>query len=119
MTTYTAASPSKPLGYQPDCQRCRFEDQCPVFSSSWNPAADDIIINLNALYADPGFMETVRATSARLDKTFRGIERWKGSQEEVVLKETTIANDEIVSLGAFRQISDVVPLVGTRPQRSL
>jgi hypothetical protein len=79
-----------------------------------HPAADDIIINLNALYADPDFMETVRATSARLDKTFRGIERWKGSQEEVVLKETTIANDEIVSLGAFRQISDVVPLVGTR-----
>src|ERR1700739_4762641 len=79
-----------------------------------HPAADDIIINLSALYADPDFMETVRATGARLDTTFRGIERWQRSQEEVVLKETTIANDEIVSLGAFRQLNDVVPLLGTR-----
>jgi hypothetical protein len=79
-----------------------------------HPAPDDIIIDLNAVYADPAFMETVRATSERLDKTFRGIERWQDTQNEVVLKETTIANDEIVSLGAFRQLSDIVPLLGTR-----
>ena len=32
---------------------------------------------------------------------------------EVVLEETIIANDEIVSLGAFRQLSDVLPTIGT------
>jgi hypothetical protein len=79
-----------------------------------HPASDDIIIDLSAVYADPDFMDTVRATSVRLDRTFRGIERWQDTQKEVVLKETTIANDEIVSLGAFRQLSDIVPLLGTR-----
>lgn len=79
-----------------------------------HPTADDIIINLRALYTDPDFMETVRATGAQLGKTFRGIERWQGSQDEVVLRETTIANDEIVSLGAFRQLNNIVPLLGTR-----
>ncbi|KYG22522.1 hypothetical protein SE92_21790 [Bradyrhizobium sp. AT1] len=76
------------------------------------PAADDIVLNLNTVYDDRDFMETVRATAERLGKEFRGINRWQGAQEEVVLKETTIDHDEIVSLGAFRQLSDVVPLIG-------
>jgi hypothetical protein len=46
----------------------------------------DIIINLNALYADSDFIDTVHATRA-----FPSIERWQGSQEEVVLRETTIS----------------------------
>ncbi|OKO73744.1 hypothetical protein AC629_36385 [Bradyrhizobium sp. NAS80.1] len=79
-----------------------------------HPAADDVILNLTALYADPDFMETVRVTAEQLDKQFRGIEKWQGTQEEVVLEETTITNDEIISLGAFRQLSDAVPLLGPR-----
>jgi hypothetical protein len=70
--------------------------------------ADDVILNLNAPYADLDFMETVKATAAQLSGEFRGIDRWLGTQEEAVLEETTITNDEIISLGAFRQLSDVV-----------
>ena len=78
------------------------------------PAAGDIILNLNAIYADPDFMETVRATVERLGRTFKGIDQWQGSQKEVVLRETVIGNDAIVSLGAFRELSDVVPQIGER-----
>ena len=77
------------------------------------PAPNDVILNLNVVYADPDFMDTVRATAERLCREFLGITRWQGSQMEVVLEETIIANDEIVSLGAFRQLSDVVPTIGT------
>src|SRR5262245_4123421 len=34
------------------------------------PAANDIILNLNTVYADAGFMKAVRATSQRLKHTF-------------------------------------------------
>jgi hypothetical protein len=78
-----------------------------------HPAPEDIILNLNAVYADSDFMDTVNATATRLNKHFAGIERWRGTQQEVVLKETTLGNDEIVSLGAFRELNDVVPLIGT------
>jgi hypothetical protein len=78
------------------------------------PTPNDVILNLNAIYADANFMETVAATSARLRCRFAGVERWKGTQHEVVLKETTIDNDEIISLGAFRHLSDVAPVIGPR-----
>jgi hypothetical protein len=78
------------------------------------PEPKDIILNLNPLYADGDFLDTVEATAKRLGKPFRGIDRWRDRQKEVVLKETVIGNDEIVTLGAFRQLSDVVPLVGSR-----
>ena len=78
-----------------------------------NPAPKDVILNLNIVYDDRDFIDTVTYTATRLNKRFAGIERWRGTQEEVVLKETTLGNDEIVSLGAFRQMSDVVPLIGT------
>jgi hypothetical protein len=78
------------------------------------PTPGDVIIDLNTVYADNDFLETVHATAVRLKKAFRGIDRWRNTQEEVVLNETIIGNDEIVSLGAFRQLSDVVPLIGAR-----
>lgn len=74
------------------------------------PTTLDVILNLNAIYAEVDFLDTVAATSERLGRRFAGIERWQGTQNEVVLKETTIRNDEIVSLGAFRQLNDVVPV---------
>jgi len=77
-----------------------------------HPAPKDIILNLNTVYAGSDFMDTVNATATRLNTHFTGIERWQGTQEEVVLKETTLGNDEIVSLGAFRELNDVVPLIG-------
>ncbi len=78
------------------------------------PDPDDVILNLEVLYGDPDFLETVSATSSRLGRSFRGIDRWQGTQKEVVLRETAIANDEIISLGAYRQLSDITPLIGTR-----
>jgi hypothetical protein len=96
-------------------QRFREDDQNPtkaLMIFRRRPAQVDIIVDLNVVYGDPDFLETVQATSARLKKPFRGIERWKGTQKEVVLNETIIGNDEIVSLGAFRKLSDVVPLLG-------
>lgn len=83
-----------------------------IFARS--PAPDDVILNMEILYGDPDFLETVRDTRARIGRPFSGIERWQGTQKEVVLRETAIANDEIISLGAFRQLSDVVPMIGTR-----
>jgi hypothetical protein len=77
-----------------------------------HPAPEEIILNLTAVYADSDFLDTVNATAVRLNRRFAGIERWRGTQEEVVLKETTLGNDEIVSLGAFRELKDVVPLIG-------
>ncbi|MBY0562431.1 hypothetical protein [Hyphomicrobium sp.] len=78
------------------------------------PAAGDIILDLKAVYADPDFMETLRATAERLGRTYKGIDQWDGSQKEMVLRETVIGNDKIVSLGAFRELSDVVPPIGQR-----
>lgn len=78
------------------------------------PVEGDVILDLNAVYADPDFMVTVRAVSARLGRSYKGIERWRGTQQEVVLRETVIANDEIVSLGAFRDLTNVVPNIGER-----
>lgn len=77
------------------------------------PDAGDIIIDLNAVYADPNFMETVRNAEERLSRKFKGIEKWQNSQCEVVLNETVLANDDIISLGAFRDLSAVVPTIGT------
>ncbi len=79
-----------------------------------SPAPDDIILDLNAVYADSDFMDTVRADEERLGKQFRGINRWRDTQKEVVLNETVIGNDEIVSLGAFRELRDIVPAIGAR-----
>ena len=83
------------------------------------PATGDLILDLNVIYADPDFMETVRATAKRLGRSFKGIDKWLGSQNEVVLRETVIGNDEIVSLGALRQLSDVVPEIGPRDATAL
>lgn len=83
-----------------------------------HPTPLDVILNLNAIFADPDFLETVAATSARLGRQFAGIERWQGTQQEVVLKETTIENDEIVSIGAFRQLTNVVPAIGRRDPKA-
>ena len=78
------------------------------------PAEGDVILNLNIVYADPDFLETAREASNRLSRKFKGIELWQGSQNEVVLRETVVGNDEIVSLGAFRSLTDVVPQIGER-----
>ena len=78
------------------------------------PAEGDVILDLNAVYADPEFMVTAREISARLGRSFKGIERWQGTQQEVVLRETVLANDEIISLGAFRDLTDVVRTIGER-----
>ena len=83
-----------------------------IFARSPDP--DDVILNLEVLYDDPDFLETVSATASRLGRSFRGIDRWKGTQKEVVLRETAIVSDEIISLGAYRQLSDITPLIGTR-----
>jgi hypothetical protein len=78
-----------------------------------HPSPEEVILNLNTVYAGSDFVDTVDATAARLNRRFAGIDRWGGTQEEVVLKETTLGNDEIVSLGAFRQFDDIVPRIGT------
>ena len=83
-----------------------------IFARSPDP--DDVILNLEVLYDDPDFLETVSATASRLGRSFRGIDRWQGTQKEVVLRETAIVSDEIISLGAYRQLSDITPLIGTR-----
>ena len=77
------------------------------------PSKENIILNLNAVYGDGDFLDTVNAAAAQLKKRFPGIERWHATQKEMVLDETILKNDEIVSLGAFRQLNDVVPLLGT------
>lgn len=79
-----------------------------------HPTRDDIILNLNAIYADAEFMVTVEAAEARLNRQFSAIRKWKGSQQEVVLEETVVGNDEIVALGAFRRLDDAVPMIGDR-----
>lgn len=76
------------------------------------PAPDDVILNLDAVYEDGDFIDTANAAAFRLGREFRGIARWKGTQKEVVLDETVIGNDEIVSLGAFRKLSDIAPMLG-------
>jgi len=77
------------------------------------PAAGDIILNLNGVYADPDFMDTVHDAEKRLGRKFKGIEKWRNSQCEVVLNETVMGNDDIISLGAFRDLTAVVPTIGT------
>lgn len=83
-----------------------------IFARS--PMPEDVILNLNAIYADPNFMETVKAAEARLGHPYKGITRWQNDQKEIVLEETIVGNDDIISIGAFRQLADVVPLIGTR-----
>ena len=78
------------------------------------PAQEDVILNLNAVYANPDFLDTVEAAEIRLGRQFKGIARWENTQQEVVLDETVVGNDNIISIGAFRQFSDVVPMIGER-----
>lgn len=76
------------------------------------PMPGDVILDLNVVYADPDFMDTVRDAEKRLGRTFNGIGRWQNSQREVVLNETVIGNDDIVSLGAFRDLDAIIPTIG-------
>jgi hypothetical protein len=66
-----------------------------------HPAADDIIINFRALYTDPDFMETVRATGARLDKTFPGIERWQGAKKRSCSEKQRLPTTKLFHLAHF------------------
>lgn len=77
------------------------------------PAASDVILNLNEVYAGPDFMDTVQNAEERLARKFKGVKKWQNSQREVVLNESVLANDDIVSLGAFRDLDTVVPTIGT------
>lgn len=87
-----------------------------IFSRRPNP--EDVILNLSDVYADEDFLNTVHDTEKRLGRVFPGIQRWAGSQHEVVLNETTVVNDEIVLTGAFRQLADVVPVIGSSDPNS-
>jgi hypothetical protein len=76
------------------------------------PAAGDVILDLNVVYADPDFMDTVQDTEKRFSCRFNGIGSWQNGQCEVVLNETVMCNDDIISLGAFRDLDAVLPRLG-------
>lgn len=79
------------------------------------PSHHEIILNLNDIYSDPDFMDTVDVVERHLGKRFdKGIRCWSNTQHELVLRETDIANDQIEFIGAFRRLSDVVPTIGQR-----
>ncbi len=79
-----------------------------------HPLPADVILNLNSVYANPDFMDTVKAAETRLKCEFKGIARWQNTQQEIILEETIVGKDDIISIGAFRQLSDVVPTIGER-----
>lgn len=79
-----------------------------------SPAPSDVILNLDAVYADPEFLLAVKEAEQAGLNLSRGIREYMDRQHEIVLDERDMRNDEVVFIGAYRGIADVVPLIGER-----
>lgn len=70
------------------------------------PTSDMVVTNLNALYADSGFLDAVEASKSNIDHFSSGMGKYMDSQFEVVLEVDKLTMDNVYALGGHSSSRD-------------
>lgn len=78
------------------------------------PAPRSVIVNLSALYQDPGFCAAMQANSFLIKDYSLGAGRYWDGEEEVVIEVDTIATAHIFSMGDYSSDFDEIVATAAR-----
>jgi hypothetical protein len=65
------------------------------------PTPDQVVLNLNTLYADPEFVAACDRYKSQIPEFDRGIGRWKDDQAEVILRIGVIRMVDVYAVGGY------------------
>lgn len=70
------------------------------------PTATNVIVNIQALYLDPGFVAALELHKKEINGFHDGAGRWVNSQSEVVLEVPTVTQEDVYSMGGYSSHMD-------------
>lgn len=82
---------------------------------SVRPPAGSVVVNLAALYGDPGFVKAVEKFQPKIDRFADGIGKYGSNQSEVVLELENLGTQEVLFYGGYSSSRDRLRIDGREP----
>jgi hypothetical protein len=73
---------------------------------SLKPEVDNIVLNLNTVYADPAFQEAIDAYKSKINGFAKGIGAYQNTQSEVIIELERLDLAQVHALGGYSLSSD-------------